>query len=1070
MPLTVYANSTPEISLEEFTDAVTEIEEKYDSVDEQFSTMLFKNGSEFYYIDGEDFLLCDNQGEVVNAVVNKYDITIPYETVKLYGNHYVEKEYVNRADLEELGFAVEFVDDTAILSKPLQTNRLIVKSRRDINELDSIDSAEGYDDLHILQFDDEESTEEALNYYNNLSYVEYAEPDMIVSIQDIDYRTQDTTSSTDTILYDNHLSWGSEYIGVDDYTDYLGDVSELPEIIVGIIDTGIVTDHEFLADRVIETGVNYSDTGKTNNEKDDNGHGTHVAGIIVDNTTENVKIAGYKVLNSKGSGSTSNICLAIDKAVEDGVDVINMSLGGKGKDAFFTETVQNAISQGVIVCVAAGNSGANANGYSPASIEGCITVAAIDYENEPPYWSNYGSCVDIIAPGVDIYSSYIQTQYDGWYKTLSGTSMATPFVSAASALVLSKHPQYDKDNVLEVLQSNGRTISLPERFEGLKVLYIGTVTEYDRERTSAPVFSLESGYYQDSISVEITCADENAEIYYTTDGTRASKDNGILYTEPVVINKVTALHAAAYSPNKLKSLQTSAQYYLRYLDDESNFEIDEEGTITAYNGNSDYLIVPDTVNGITVTGIGKDVFNKSSIVMIELPDTATHIDEYSFYWCRNLVSFKAKNLVEIGDYALSRNNKLVGFDISEMESIGKYGCTNIPLSEINNEKLTVVNSGVFRSCGSAVNINLPEVTEVRNAAFQFCSRVEEIYLPKVEILGTSAFENVTRVTTMDFPNVIELGSNVFNSTYALETLNIPKYYGPIRSYLFYMSGLKYLNNDNFTEIGDNAFANSKIETLILKNATTAGEKAFYNCYSLKTLYLPAVTEIGYHAFCIKEDETNDFKLLFLPSLVSTQDLPVVNSQAVIYLSEKFSSYDVSWNTDQNCTIVAPKSSYAEEFAQEGFPTTQRTNSMNFVSSDNMANVLGGSIRLSDCGLRFGFSWNNIAELERIADSVEYGFLYEYGETDDLTIESGRKKVATNCIDHDGYTTFNLVFTNIPKANYDTKISARAYVCIDGMYFYSDIITRSFEGVANAVIADDTIDETTKEQVRNILEA
>ena len=100
---------------------------------------------------------------------------------------------------------------------------------------------------------------------------------------------------------------------------------------------------------------------------------------------------------------------------------------------------------------------------------------------------------------------------------------------------------------------------------------------------------------------------------------------------------------------------------------------------------------------------------------------------------------------------------------------------------------------------------------------------------------------------------------------------------------------------------------------------------------------------------------------------------------------------------------------------------------------------------------------------------EYPY-YAYEETDDLTIENGRKKVATNRIDRDGYTTFNLVSTNIPKPNYDTKISARAYVCIDGMYFYSDIITRSFEGVANAVLADDTIDEATKEQVRNILEA
>ena len=1060
IPCFTYAySSSPKINLDEFIDDITEIEEKYDNSEMLFSTMMFKNGSEFYYIDGEDFLLSDNNGEVINAKVYNNDLKIPYEAVRLYGNEYIEKEYVNLNDLNELGFEVEFNEDTAILSKPLQTNRLIVKSKRDINELDSVDIAEGYNDLHIIQFDDEESTENALNYYNSLNYVEYAEPDMIMSVQDISYETQSTSEIDNTNLYGNHLSWGSEYIGVDDYIDYLGDVSELPKIVVGIIDSGIILDHEFLRDRIIETGVNFSDSGKQNSENDDNGHGTHVAGIIVDNTTDNVKISGYKVLNSKGSGMTSNICLAIDKAVEDDVDVINMSLGGKGSDYYFTQTVQSAINSGVVVCVAAGNNGSNANNYSPASIDGCITVAAIDRESVIPFWSNYGKCVDIIAPGVDIYSSYKQEQYYGWYQTKSGTSMAAPFVSAASALILSKNPNYSKDNILEVLHNNGRSISLPDLFEGLKILYIGNVTEYDRERTGVPKFNYESGYYQNSISVEITCADEDAEIYYTIDGTRASIDNGILYTEPITIDRVTALHAAAYAPHKLKSLQTSAQYYLRYLDNENKFEIDENGTITAYNGNNDYLIVPDSVNGITVTGIGERVFYQSSLVMIDLPDTVTHIDDYCFYWCRNLLSLKANNLVYVGNYALSRNNNLSDFDVSNLEYIGKYGCSQVHIADINNDKLTEVQGAAFHNCSNLISVNFPNVTTLYGSAFSLCDYLEDVNIPKLEILGNSAFQKASHIKELDFPKLTVLGSSVFLGTSSLESINIPNYKGPITPYLFMQSGLRYLDNDNFTSIESNAFHSSKIETLVLRNAVSVGEEALYWCSFLKTLYLPSVTEIAYHAFCSNEKEAKNIELLFLPSLVKTQDLPVINPKTVIVLSEEFSKYSVTWNNNQNCTIVAPSGSYAEQFSYDGFPTTQYVNNMEYISSDSIINTLGSSIRLRDNELKFSFSWNNLNYIEQYASNIEYGVVYKFGEVNDLNINNGIKVLASNSSKQNGKTSFDYIFKNIPNNEYEQKISSRGYVCIDGMYFYSDIITRSFDEIENAVFDNPEIDKS-----------
>ena len=344
------------------------------------------------------------------------------------------------------------------------SNRLIVKSKHDIPILDGVSIVEGYDDLHIVQFDNSASAKKALDYYNSNDLIEYAEADLTMTV------TETSSDSSQYINYDNHLSWGSEEIGIDDYIDYLGNVEELPEIVVGIIDTGIDLDHEFLKDRIISTECNASYSGDSNSEDDDNGHGTHVAGIVVDNTTTNVKIKGYKVLDKDGAGELSNVILAIDKAVEDKVNIINMSLGAYGECDLMTNSVNKAVRNGITVCVSAGNSGDNALQYMPAGIASCITVAAIGQNDTRPFWTNWGQGVDIIAPGMSINSSFL----DNTYEVLSGTSMASPFVSAASAMLISKNPSYNCDEVLSILEENSRDFdfkyNLDGRFNGKSVL------------------------------------------------------------------------------------------------------------------------------------------------------------------------------------------------------------------------------------------------------------------------------------------------------------------------------------------------------------------------------------------------------------------------------------------------------------------------------------------------------------------------------------------------------------------------------------------------------------------------
>lgn len=155
--------------------------------------------------------------------------------------------------------------------------------------------------------------------------------------------------------------------------------------------------------------------------------------------------------------------------------------------------------------------------------------------------------------------------------------------------------------------------------------------------------------------------------------------------------------------------------------------------------------------------------------------------------------------------------------------------------------------------------------------------------------------------------------------------------------------------------------------------------------------------------------------------------------------------------------------------QSKYATTQ-TDTITIISK-SYTDAMGGSIRVgSNSGLRFGF------ETKEDADTIkEYGFLYLYGETDTLTPETeGVKKLkAENFITHeegteDEYTTFNLVFTNVPKSGFETNITVCSYVVIDGVTHYSQPVTRNFRGVAEEVLADEDVDPATKEAISEML--
>jgi len=212
-----------------------------------------------------------------------------------------------------------------------------------------------------------------------------------------------------------------------------------------VIDTGITITHKEFGER--------ARWGKTVPQGEDaldvHGHGTHVAGTIGGSTygiAKNVNLVAVKVLDSQGRGTNSDVIAGINFAVEDyknlGANakaVANMSLGGYYSYAL-NLAIDAAIDSGIQFSVAAGNEYSDACDGSPSSSSKAITVAAMDITDNIAEFSNTGSCVDVIAPGVDITSSW--NVHDSATNVLSGTSMAAPHVTGALALFLADRPAF----------------------------------------------------------------------------------------------------------------------------------------------------------------------------------------------------------------------------------------------------------------------------------------------------------------------------------------------------------------------------------------------------------------------------------------------------------------------------------------------------------------------------------------------------------------------------------------------------------------------------------------------------
>lgn len=226
-----------------------------------------------------------------------------------------------------------------------------------------------------------------------------------------------------------------------------------------VIDTGIRTSHGEFGGRA---SVGTDTVGDGRNGQDCQGHGTHVAGTVGGKNygvAKGVKLVAVRVLDCEGSGTTAGVIAGVDWVTANAKKpaVANMSLGGSANTSL-DNAVKKSIASGVSYAIAAGNGlpilglPANACNYSPARVPEAITVGATDSTDRRASFSNFGTCLDLFAPGVDITSAWKDS--DTATNTISGTSMATPHTAGAAALYLADHPTATPAQVRDAVVNN----------------------------------------------------------------------------------------------------------------------------------------------------------------------------------------------------------------------------------------------------------------------------------------------------------------------------------------------------------------------------------------------------------------------------------------------------------------------------------------------------------------------------------------------------------------------------------------------------------------------------------------
>ena len=417
------------------------------------------------------------------------------------------------------------------------TNRLIVSTDNNTPLSEDCGASykfEGLYNLHIFQYTSASATESAYNYFDELENVDCVEYDRALAIDLTDYCGEE--SEPDALLHS--FEKASDFVKYTSAKSIIDSrIINKEQVVVAVIDTGVDASHSFFqmndgSCRILPGIREFDNIPFASLE-----HGTHIAGIIVANTPDNVKIlslnfAYYDDHLNENMGFISNLIYEINFAVTHNAGIINLCLSkeiNENSNSFALEqAIINATNNGVIVVAAAGNERDDVANYIPQCIETAITVSATNFQSSP--WialsggTNYGSLVDISAPGENIYSAVP----NNGYELLTGTSMAAPFVSAAAAILKTFIPSLTCSQVCQILKS---TATIPTAWDSTK--YGAGIVNFERMLSHSLVKLAKPSITLNSSGMYAISGPAGSNIYYTTDGSTPT-ENSTQYSAPFI--------------------------------------------------------------------------------------------------------------------------------------------------------------------------------------------------------------------------------------------------------------------------------------------------------------------------------------------------------------------------------------------------------------------------------------------------------------------------------------------------------------------------------------------------------
>lgn len=601
------------------------------------------------------------------------------------------------------------------------SSRLIVSANKSIDYMNAVDVATGIEGLYVLQFPDFQSASKAYSYYDSLSYVNYVEYDAEVENALCSTETADNNDFTPDCPSTINQN-------IDDAVKLLKQENvAMPEIRIGVIDSGIAKT-QFTKSR-LDGGYSYLENYSTDGTQDNQGHGTKVAGTIIQNTPDYVKLYSYQIFNIGNRQSLTTAISAIYLAITDNCKIINCSFlfNEAKKSNAMIDAVNHAESQGIIIICAAGNETKELEIYDyPAILENTITVGATTPANRLATFSNFGDGVDIYAVG------NLMTSYDtsgNKVTNWSGTSASAPVVSSICALLVTAKPDITVDEIKQLLLETGYSTNEENQTDDTRI--IADAYGCVKKLLGAELEPLRFDYTvnkssnSDFAEISFTCNDENASIYYQLNDLDAAVNMSTPFTHATVLyrsykyepgttvklKKYQNVVACAYAPGKVKS---NIQYFLApdfsyesgYLLTPAN-KTQEYNKITRCNIIDEKVItVPEFIDGTEIQEIGQLCFmGNKTVETIILPESIKQIDAWAFANCPNLKTVIAPGVENCGGHTF-------------------YKCDNLINVEMPN--VTVANVAIFKNCHSLETAKLGTLTEIDNHAFYGCENLKLI--------------------------------------------------------------------------------------------------------------------------------------------------------------------------------------------------------------------------------------------------------------------------------------------------------------------------------------------------------